>query len=104
MAAAALILQVFRASPAGAEDDFSPLGSSGPEGEHAQANRKLIGHTYLVCLCLLEAAFFFFSPLPPLPPTEGRDFPLSLIFTAEQHGVENRPGPLVTPGDDYFSK
>lgn len=88
--------------PGDGEDDFSPLGSSGPEGEQAHAKRKLIGHTCLACLCLLVPVFFFL--LPPLPPAEGRDFPLSLIFTAEQRGVENRPGPLVTPGDDYFSK
>lgn len=79
MAAVVLILQVLQDG----EDDFSLLRSSGPEGEHAHAKRKLIGHTYLVCLCQLDC-FSFLHP-PPLS-AEGRDFPLSLIFTLEQHG------------------
>lgn len=62
MAAVALILQVLQA-PGEGEDDSSPLRSSGPEGERAHAKRKLIGHTYLVCLCLLHlfSVSFFFS-------------------------------------------
>lgn len=40
---------------------LSVPGSSGPEGQHAQPRRKLIGHTFLACLCLLGLAFF--SPL-----------------------------------------
>lgn len=63
----------------GKKEDFSLPGSSGPEGLHAQAKRKLIGYTYLVCLCLLD---LFFSRLPSI---EGIDFPLSLISTVERH-------------------
>lgn len=42
-------------------------------------SRKLIGYTYLVCLCL-------FGPLFSLPSIEGRAFTLSLISTVEHHG------------------
>lgn len=48
---------------AGTKEAFSSPGSSGPEGQCAQAKRKLIGYTYLACLCLLDLSFF---PLPPL--------------------------------------
>lgn len=48
--------------PGGGEEDFSLPGSSGPEGQHAQAKRKLIGYTYLVRLCLLDL-FSLFLPL-----------------------------------------
>lgn len=46
----------------GGKEDFSLPGSAVPEGQHAQAKRKLIGYTCLVCLCLLDL-FFPFLPL-----------------------------------------
>lgn len=44
-----------------------------------EQSRKLIGYTYLVCLCL-------FGPLFTLPSIKGKDFPLSLISTVQNHG------------------
>lgn len=60
----ALILQVLPLPGGrGKKEVFSVPGSSGPEGQHAQPRRKLIGYTFLVCLCLLD---LLLSSLPSL--------------------------------------
>lgn len=65
--------------PGGKKRTFLCLDHRAQRDRMLKQSRKLIGYTYLVCLCL-------FGPLFSLPSIEGRAFPLSLISTVERHG------------------
>lgn len=71
------VLQVLRGGGGG--KDFSLPGSSGPEGQHAQAKEKA---DWLHILSVFVPVWTSFSLLS----IEGGDFPLSLISTVEHHG------------------
>lgn len=74
----ALIMQVLQVLRGG-KKEFSLPGSSGPEGQHAQAKEKA---DWLHILSVFVPVWTSFS----LPSIEGGDFPLSLISTVEHHG------------------
>lgn len=75
----ALIMQVLQVLRGGGGKDFSLPGSSGPEGQHAQAKEKA---DWLHILSVFVPVWTSFSLLS----IEGGDFPLSLISTVEHHG------------------